>query len=480
MKSKELHIINDYTKSSSAQYNNFSEFIKQRQRAFEYDPIKTRQLASLFNIDYEYFRKIINRSKPTQKRDLIIAICAVLKMDIDQTNIGLELYYMEPLNCDNRRDDEIMSLLEEYSVEDSPALTIETINNTLSDAGYPELDLVSHREKKLGASFFPFKLLSKIQIQTYADEIIYGDPYGSLKTEYRPQKYRCNAKCILEDKETGSRCLLCASTTGNYTLRSKNKDGKESFHSFSALNESGRFKPAFSLLKQESHKELKSLLEVLHDTKNYGVRVSANIKNDKFHAFAETFNYQMPEFSEYYLVEHLGSTTLFYVFSSSEFMRHYLSHDDYRKTYNNQPAITIAKYSSLEEVDEIIKISSFTEKQKLTVRKRYFVSLQNELKKMTDEIKEGKCFVRNLDYYDTKDSVCKFFSVESEYNCVTDSFDSSIIVAQKKSADFNYYDVGPITITLPELHRAFELGFNDIHEICRVKAKLGSIERILG
>lgn len=37
-----------------------------------------------------------------------------------------------------------------------------------------------------------------------------------------------------------------------------------------------------------------------------------------------------------------------------------------------------------------------------------------------------------------------------------------------------------VTITLTDLYRAFELGFHDIKDICRVKARLGSIEAVIG
>lgn len=40
--------------------------------------IKTRELAQRVGINYEMFRKILNKTKPNQPRDCIIAICAAL------------------------------------------------------------------------------------------------------------------------------------------------------------------------------------------------------------------------------------------------------------------------------------------------------------------------------------------------------------------------------------------------------------------
>ena len=45
--------------------------------------VKTRELSERVGIDYEMFRKILNKHKPNQPRDCIIAICAALFCSVD-------------------------------------------------------------------------------------------------------------------------------------------------------------------------------------------------------------------------------------------------------------------------------------------------------------------------------------------------------------------------------------------------------------
>lgn len=54
-----------------------------------------------------------------------------------------------------------------------------------------------------------------------------------------------------------------------------------------------------------------------------------------------------------------------------------------------------------------------------------------------------------------------------------------MMIAKTDAADFQFEDCGKVHITLEDLYKAFELGFNNIHEICRVKKNLGSLENIL-
>ena len=54
--------------------------------------IKTRELAQRVGINYEMFRKILNKTKPNQPRDCIIAICAALFLSEYETNDALFYY----------------------------------------------------------------------------------------------------------------------------------------------------------------------------------------------------------------------------------------------------------------------------------------------------------------------------------------------------------------------------------------------------
>ena len=69
----------------------FSHFIKRKQKDKE---SSTEELASTVGINYEVFRKIINRDKPTKKRDLIIIICYLLHLEQQDYDNALDRYFI--------------------------------------------------------------------------------------------------------------------------------------------------------------------------------------------------------------------------------------------------------------------------------------------------------------------------------------------------------------------------------------------------
>ena len=156
----------------------FSNYIKEK-RKLETSPsgkknLSTRELAERLDIDYEQFRKILNMNKPTKKRDCIIAICAALRLNSEETDEALILYqYMPVLDPNNPRDDLLIEILEEQF---SNPLTISAINQRLVRNGYPELDIIDHRPSIKPASEkndAPYKLLKK-QARTFSDDLIFG------------------------------------------------------------------------------------------------------------------------------------------------------------------------------------------------------------------------------------------------------------------------------------------------------------------
>ena len=59
------------------------------------------------------------------------------------------------------------------------------------------------------------------------------------------------------------------------------------------------------------------MLSVLDDTKNYQRRISADVYKDHFHIYAETYNYFVPELSEYYLFEYVEGHQRLSVYKNS-------------------------------------------------------------------------------------------------------------------------------------------------------------------
>lgn len=459
----------------------FSDYIKKK-RKLETSPsgkknISTRELAGRLDIDYEQFRKILNMNKPTKKRDCIIAICAALRLNADETNEALILYqYMPVLNPNNPRDDLLIEILEEQL---SNPLTIAAINQRLVRNGYPELDIIDHRPSVKPVSEkhdAPYKLLKK-QARTFSDDLIFDDQYDSLDSEYSLYRYRCVAEMWLDDVKEKKVYHLTASTHHDYHMEIHGKDLYD-IKSFKVIEEAGIFQDCFSELEGMANHELKKMYTILNNTKNYHTRISAGISNDALHVYAETYNYTIPELAEYYLFEYQDGIPLLSVYRSSEFMRRYLSSDEYASTYGSNANTLLAQYNSIDELKTCKEPG--TSEYLLKCRSRYFKKLQDQADALVEDIKENKRFIRHLDYiYDDRDRVCQFFEVEKEFQCTLDAEYGDMMSAGVDASNFHFEDCGTVHITLKDLYTAFELGFTSINEICRVKKKLGSIDKIL-
>lgn len=461
----------------------FALFIKSKRRLMKSDSgkdgISTRELAQKLNICYDQFRQIINKRRRTKKRDCIIAICAVLMLDADETNEALKLYdHMPRLDTENERDDLLIEILEEQL---GNPLSINEINQRLTRNNFLELDIIDHRnntKSKTTTPALPYEVLEK-KVSNYANDYIFGDPYDSLDTEYSILRYHCIAEMWLDDPGNKAVYHLTSSTSHDYYLTKHSKKGDEHI-SFETASESGVFSDYFLELEAMANHEKKNLLTLLNDTKNYQTRMSAGIINDSFHVFVETFNYTVPEINEYYLFEYIDGASKLSIYHNSVFMRHYLSSEEYISVYGNVQNKPIAVYDSIDEIDSSDLDGSYSNKNLQRCRKRYFNKLKEQADKLIDDIKNQRRYIRHLSYcYEDEDRVCAFFGVDKEFGCKLVDEYGDIMVAERDSADFCFKDCGTVTITLADLYDAFTYGFNNINEICRVKKKLGKITDII-
>lgn len=472
-------LIRENIKEPNKKQLTFSEFIKDKRKALRDKDgkergISTRELAALLDIGYEQFRKILNQNKPTKKRDCIIAICAALRLDSEETNDALMLYqYMPTLDAKNPRDDELIEILEEQF---AARLSIPEINARLVRNNFPELDIIDRRSGARlisNRNSLPYVVLKK-QVRTYADDLLWGDPYNSLMTKYDVDQYRCSGEMWLDDSKDKLIYHLVSSSYGSYSVTKHGKnlsDTKE----FQKREDTDIFIDYFIELDSMKNREMRDMLSVLNDTRNYKERVSANIRDDLFYVYAETYNFDVPQLNEYYLYENLGGKEQFSVCRKSEFMRCYLTTERYLEVFGKNPKEQVTCYNSLDELD-----SSNENLNLLKYRKRIFIDLREKAYTLCLGLKERTIFVQNLDWiFDDRDRVCSYYGVEREFECSCDDEYGSFMTAKIKSADIKMSDGSHIALELDDLYRAFELGFSDIEEICRVKKRIGSINNII-
>lgn len=466
----------------------FAQYIRKKRKevfnASGKEGISVGEHAGKLGLSQEMFRKILNKQKPNQSRDCVIAICAAIGMDVEDTNTALRLYqYYPQLDDDSPRDRLIMDVLD-GAVENT--IDIQVINNRLVRHGYNPLDIIAHRTKAIAQQpLIPsrFEIVAE-KVRTSTDSLFYGDQYQSLATEYDFFRYHCWSDMYIRDIETEQRYKLTADTFGRCYLEKTPwpDNGDSPFAAFKSLEETGDFKDLFSELIYSAKNEQRRMESFLNDTKNYQERISAGIHNCRIHIFYEQYNYVVPEFNEYYLFEYIDGTFRLTVSHESLFMQRYLSEAEYREHYSKPGDEKKRSYDSIEEIDGYINNGkrSQQETEILKLRKRAYQRYKEKVIDLLEKIKSRQIFVRNLEYiWEDADRVCDFFGVMKEFDCKLDDEYGDMMFAGNKEAEFALDGGESVLITIDDLYRAFELGFTEIADVCEVKKKYGTLEAIL-
>ena len=154
------------------------------------------------------FRKYINKNKLVKKRDCIIAICALLRLDTNDTNEGLYYYNMPELNgnysfrdyvierfLDIQSDKQLyFEQTDNQSIEETNKRIIDELNNELIDNHESELDIIERRNKTQDSLVSrPYTLVkTKVEWRTNV-------PLDSLENRYSYYNYCIRSSILLDD-----------------------------------------------------------------------------------------------------------------------------------------------------------------------------------------------------------------------------------------------------------------------------------------
>ena len=485
-KAKIINITKDYKADyKPASKNAFAEFIREKRKEYNErtgQELSTKSLGTMIGIKYEMFRKILNQEKPTKKRDCIIAICVALRLLPGEINEALSLYqYMPALDTENPRERFIF-----YLASDKKGVTVQELNDRLIQCGFPGLDIQNKRDSKqktktiaVSANTPHFKIL-EIKVRTPIDaEYYYGDPYNSLCTTYDPSRCKVTGDMILSDSESQKHIHLVANTDGYISAQFINIDDHPK--SFMSLDETGNYKNYFIKLKNAINVERDRLMNILNDTKNYYIRTSAALSGDYICVFTEQFNYTIPELNEYYILSLSSGHYNLHVYNRSAFMAWYLPEEKYKNHFGITPPEPIEIYHSLEELEIFIKESK--KKPDIHIhyqmRKNIFKQLMPIVDNLYQRIKRRDVFIQNLQWiYENPADVLRHYKLESDFKCKYDE-EYGEICYFTDSKNYTLSDGTSITVTYNDICKAFEFGFPNIQEICRIKKKLGSIESVI-
>ena len=161
-------------------------------------------------------------------------------------------------------------------------------------------------------------------------------------------------------------------------------------------------------------------------------------------------------------------------------MQRYLSDTEYRKHYGMPDVSIICQYSSEEEITALInKTSDFNRKNVLRRRLSAYKRLQSNVSDCLTQLRNKEKFVQNLNaIWDNPADVLGYYHVEEAYGVIRDQ-DFGEIIHANEIAELQGEDGVTVTVSFDDVCRAFQLGFENAAQICRVIKSQGSIESVL-
>ena len=463
--------------------------------------VKTQELSERVGIDYEMFRKILNKSKPNQPRDCIIAICAALFMSKFETDKAL-FYYDDMPRLDDTpgcRDFFIIETLEancdrEYDLTGG----VEDINKKLNSYGFSKLRLsnrIKSKEATIISTVSRYDSDYKVKTEISSSRVFYQD---SLYELYHPMQYRAISYMRIFEDNTADSILSFENGSDNLLRRYKNKLIPEILDKDSELY--GLFS---SHIKDSNLRELRRCYEVVFDSRNHGLRKSAKYIDGNIVLFAETYNYTQPERNEYFYAELVKGNFTFTISQKSNFMSLYLDKTEFEKYYPQKQYTNERSgrsFTSVDDLKEFCRKKYYNTPDVELAFTDYFSKLKNALDGLACNLKEGKEYIRRFEecFDDEPWRIYEFYNILEEFECEKfeetwpvckeeDPFEERYgiddgieigelpgnesftwIKAQKDEAEF-YYNGKKVILREEDLKFAFELGIDDVEDICRLK-----------
>ncbi len=376
-----------------------------------------KDIASKLNISYELFRKIINREKPTKKRDCIIAVCALLGLDTEDSNKALRFNNMLKLDDRGGRDEIIMTILDNHrrhytdndELDYDPDI-ISEIDQVLADNAYPQLDIINHRKKPTDndekEKKYPYKLVKKMcedySIQEYRF-VLRTETLNSSEIDLNINDAsvfsgnHISAYMIFDNNGEQISIHLDVSVDyrfdNEYYFVEKGNGLTKEYKVYRRIEDSGEFRSSFEELREYAYNELRNSDAVFNDTKNFIYRACTVVRDGDLHLYIEIFNFDIPQFNEYYLLDYCNGKYDMTVSNSSRLMRVLLPPEVYKKKYGNAADKIIAEYDHENDKFRVLSNSGIDSNSQDSYlnswREDYYRMLKKQVESHISEIRKS-------------------------------------------------------------------------------------------
>lgn len=457
------------TAKEESQYKGFSDFIDEKihdLRDRDYDGVASRfnrsTLAEIIGIDTSTLTKIINRRQGTRKRDLIIALCFALQLTCAEADLALNLYPMAPLNSNNLRD-----LVISQALRNGASVT--ELNTILLEHRLPQLNITRGQKDEERGFYFPLNETNydEISVSILPYCVAGDDSDRSLHDRYRPDRFSYQSEMIIREKTEKGNIYHISLDGSHYTISWQN-DGKrkpcfsddridQKHYNIKECNDAGLLNEV-AKLKEYTDRRARYVHGMCDDTRNYGSRFDAINNNGSLVIYGESFDFDNPEFCEYFQLEASSTGCIFTVSNSSRFLKRYLGEEEWMRFYRNTLSPVTQSFSTLEEVPN---------KQ----WRKIFQSLLDSARDLLNQLRERKVFLFNAYAWLDFDMLMDFFHTKDAFECYQPD-DSPTMLPGKD------HIIGPDgnPITVDDLFRAAELDIFTIEELCSIRTHYGTLE----
>ncbi len=505
------------TSGDEKPFSSFAELFREKQKVLgeAYGrKITKEEIGLMLGFDYESFRKIVNKhkEKQTKKRDCIIAICAVLGCDASETNEALRLYGFPELDQYHLRDEIIWDKLVEQS--DSP-VSVDEINEALTAACFTPLDISNHRnQSQPKIKSCPYKLVRRHfqctiegvgrcrEPDCFLDLRYDVDCFYNMRTcmEYLGQDRRFEICIRYEESrknepdniyQTGILRRISPKRKRYIVYTYPTEECESELHEYDRIDETGEFRDCFLEIEKAEQKEKKRLCDTVNDTRNYGSRISAKVIDSELHIFCETYNCDIPELSEYFLMDFCGGDYTLYILNQSCFMQMYLSEEQYEQAYGSPPAFRILhlrrtwddawgskagklndpvsdQYSCEEEIEDsayeardIGIFETYGENVITEVRLKAYKAMKQQIDHLTGRLRTGKAHICSRELLgDAADSLIAAYFGLPELDDIA----------------YTFSDGTQLMLSAENIRDAFELGMHTVDEAAAFQQVHGSLK----
>ena len=312
----------------STEINEYSPvFVDFMQDMIEKYHIKRIYISRITGISQDYLYKILNGSKHTAERDYIIAMCCAIGMNVPETQHALETNRMPLLTDRDIRDQVILVSIEE-------GVSVHKLNDRLERAGFPWLRVTNDMEQYIPRISMPSET---VILKPRIPSVIYRETDRQIRAFHSgsaPFDYTYAGVITVED--TGGRRFFVQGYYSdsfraftvmdeeNYRIFEKQNDGDyEMMESYSTFNETfdSDFFRFFLEIDRATDEKVNEIMEMLDDTKNYGIRYGCRMTSEGEMTYTERYDSGSPALRQYFQIRRTARETRYTASHDSVFMK---------------------------------------------------------------------------------------------------------------------------------------------------------------